>query len=87
MESLAGVGVAHQVEISAQQPGPATAPLQAGVAAVHQSGGGEAQPGPSSLHLLEQLLPDGGLSGDAAKPHLLPSPGTHTQQKPGPRKS
>ena len=39
----------------------------------HQSGGGEAQPGPSSLHLLEQLLPDGGLAGDAAKPHLLPS--------------
>lgn len=37
MESLAGVGVAHQVEISAQQPGPATAPLQAGVAADHWS--------------------------------------------------
>ena len=39
----------------------------------HQSGGGEAQPGPSSLHLLEQLLPDGGLAGEAAEPHLLPS--------------
>ena len=39
----------------------------------HQSGGGEAQPGPSSLHLQEQLLPDCGLAGDAAKPHLLPS--------------
>ena len=37
MESLAGVGVAHQVEISVQQPGPATAPLQAGVAADHWS--------------------------------------------------
>ena len=35
LESLAGV--AHQVEISVQQPGPATAPLQAGVAADHWS--------------------------------------------------
>ena len=39
----------------------------------HQSGGGEAQPGPSSLHLQEQILPDSSLTGDAAKPHLLPS--------------
>ena len=37
MESLAGVGVAHQVEISAQQPGPATAPLRPGWAADHWS--------------------------------------------------
>ena len=39
----------------------------------HQSGGGEAQPGPSSLHLQEQILPDGGLAGDEADPHLLHS--------------
>ena len=84
-------GAAHQVEISAQprsqdQPQPHFALAELLITG-HQSGGGEAQPGPSSLHLQEQILPDGGLSGDAAKPHLLPSPGSHTQQKPGPRKS
>ena len=61
------------VEISAQpssQDQPALAQL---LITGHQSGGSEAQPGPSSLHLLEQLLPDCGLAGDAAEPHLLPS--------------
>ena len=70
MESLAGV--AHQVEISAQQPQPHFALAELLITG-HQSGGGEAQPGPSSLHLQEQILPDGGLAGDLAEPHLLPS--------------
>ena len=92
MESLAGVGVAHwpirwrSQPSSQDQPQPHLALAELLITG-HQSGGGEAQPGPSSLHLQEQILPDGGLSGDAAKPHLLPSPGSHTQQKPGPRKS
>ena len=75
------------VEISAQpssQDQPALAQL---LITGHQSGGSEAQPGPSSLHLLEQLLPDCGLAGDAAEPHLLPSALAPTQQKSGPRKS
>ena len=73
MESLAGV--AHQVEISAQQPGPATAPLQAGVAADHWSPvrRGWSSAWPQQPPSLEQILPDSSLTGDAAKPHLLPS--------------
>ena len=75
MESLAGVGVAHQVEISVQQPGPATAPLQAGVAADHWSPvrRGWSSAWPQQPPSLEQILPDSSLTGDAAKPHLLPS--------------
>ena len=89
MESLAGVGVAHQVEISAQQPGPATAPPRPGWAADHWS---PVRRGWSSA------WPQQPPSPGAAPPWWRPvwrlcrappaaqRPGSYTLQKPGPRK-
>ena len=90
MESLAGVGVAHQVEISAQQPGPATAPLQAGVAADHWS---PVRRGWSSAW--PQQPPSPGADPPwwrpvwrlCRAPPAAQRPGSHTQQRPGPRKN
>ena len=57
----------------AKKPGPAT--LHAGVAADHWSPvrRGWSSAWPQQPPSLEQFLPDSSLTGDAAKPHLLPS--------------
>ena len=86
MESLAGVGVAHQVEISAQQPGPATAPPRPGWAADHWS---PVRRGWSSAW--PQQPPSPGADPPwwrpvwrrCKAPPAAQRPGSHIQQKPG----